>query len=159
MAYVCEPVYSVFGDGFVIWGLWHGLFIIIEKATGWHRSEGGYVLRAVHHVYALAVVIVGWVLFRSESLSYAAQYLKNMTGMMSEGKPLYELSYYIDNIEIMAFVAGIVCALPVFKGILSIEYRRKFLRGAVNVWLMVLFLLSSAAMAASTYNPFIYFRF
>ena len=59
----------------------------------------------------------------------------------------------------MAFVAGIVCALPVFKGILSIEYRRKFLRGAVNVWLMVLFLLSSAAMAASTYNPFIYFRF
>ena len=135
------------------------LFIIIEKATGWHRSEGGYVLRAVHHVYALAVVIVGWVLFRSESLSYAAQYLKNMTGMMSEGKPLYELSYYIDNIEIMAFVAGIVCALPVFKGILSIEYRRKFLRGAVNVWLMVLFLLSSAAMAASTYNPFIYFRF
>ena len=144
---------------FVIWGLWHGLFIIIEKATGWHRSEGGYVLRAVHHVYVLAVVIVGWVLFRSESLSYAAQYLKNMTGMMSEGKPLYELSYYIDNIEIMAFVAGIVCALPVFKGILSIEYRRKFLRGAVNVWLMVLFLLSSAAMAASTYNPFIYFRF
>lgn len=167
MAYVCEPVYSVLATGlwhgaewtFVIWGLWHGLFIIIEKATGWHRSEGGYVLRAVHHVYVLAVVIVGWVLFRSESLSYAAQYLKNMTGMIENHRLAFDYSYYVGTVEIAAFAAALVCAVPAFKNILTARNGSRAANILLNAWLMVLFLLSSAAVAASTYNPFIYFRF
>ena len=144
---------------FVIWGLWHGLFIIIEKATGWHRSEGGYVLRAVHHVYVLAVVIVGWVLFRSESLSYAAQYLKNMTGMIENHRLAFDYSYYVGTVEIAAFAAALVCAVPAFKNILTARNGSRAANILLNAWLMVLFLLSSAAVAASTYNPFIYFRF
>ena len=144
---------------FVIWGLWHGLFIIIEKATGWHRSEGGIVMRAVHHVYALAVVIVGWVLFRSESLSYAAQYLKNMTGMIENHRLAFDYSYYVGTVKIAAFAAALVCAVPAFKNILTARNGSRAANILLNAWLIVLFLLSSAAVAASTYNPFIYFRF
>ncbi len=144
---------------FIVWGLWHGLFIIIEKVSGWQRLEGGLFMRFVHHVYALFVVVIGWVLFRSENLSYAADYLKNMFGAVETDESAYELSYYIDNVELLAFTAGIVLAMPIFKKILQIKYPHKILRSMVNIWLIVLFLLSSAAIAASTYNPFIYFRF
>ena len=66
---------------------------------------------------------------------------------------------YIDNIEIIAFTAAVFCAMPLFKGMLDIKYKHKVLRTLVNVWLILLFVLSSAEIAASTYNPFIYFRF
>ena len=68
-------------------------------------------------------------------------------------------NYYIDNIEIIAFTAAVFCAMPLFKGMLDIKYKHKVLRTLVNVWLILLFVLSSAEIAASTYNPFIYFRF
>ena len=84
-------------------------------------------------------------------------YLKNMFGMVSEHHDCYKLIYYVDTIELIAFGVGILCAMPIFKGMLNIK--NKWLLAAVNIWLMILFLLSASSIAASTYNPFIYFRF
>ena len=56
-------------------------------------------------------------------------------------------------------IMGVVLAMPVFKNILAVPYERKVVRTVVNVWLFALFVLSSAALASATYNPFIYFRF
>ena len=63
------------------------------------------------------------------------------------------------GLEIAAFAAALVCAVPAFKNILTARNGSRAANILLNAWLMVLFLLSSAAMAASTYNPFIYFRF
>ena len=54
-------------------------------------------------------------------------------------------------------VLAIVCALPIFKNMT--EVKSSWANLAINIWLLVLFLLSTAALASSTYNPFIYFRF
>jgi hypothetical protein len=72
---------------------------------------------------------------------------------------LYETPFYFDNIEIIAFVAALLCSVPLFSNMLQIPQERKWLNGLVNAWLLFLFILSTAAIAASTYNPFIYFRF
>ena len=144
---------------FIFWGLWHGMFIILEKATGWHKKEGGWMITLVQHTYCIAAFVVGWVMFRADNMVYAWDYIKNMFGLISEYKIVYKLGYYVDNIEIITFVAAIICAMPVFGNILNIKYERKLLRAGVNLWLVILFILSSAVIAASTYNPFIYFRF
>lgn len=144
---------------FIFWGLWHGMFIIFEKITGWHNKTGSWKISLSQHLYAIFVFVIGWVMFRAENMSYAWQYIKNMFGLIQEHKIIYELPYYIDNIEIFAFVAAILCAMPIFKNILAIRFKRKTARAMVNIWLMMLFILSTAAIAASTYNPFIYFRF
>ncbi len=144
---------------FVIWGIWHGLFIILEKATGWHKKEGGFKLALAHHLYAILIFVIGWVMFRAPNMPYAWSYIKNMFGLVPEHKISYELAYYIDNIEILAFVIAVLCSMPIFRNILNIRFKYKVLRAAVNIWLTGLFILSAAAIAASTYNPFIYFRF
>lgn len=144
---------------FVIWGLWHGFFIILEKATGWHKDKKGWKLNLAQHIYTIFAFVIGWVIFRAPNLSYAGDYIQNMFGLISEHKINYEYAYYIDNIEIMAIVVGIICSMPIFNKILDIEYKHKVWRSLVNIWLIILFILSSATVAASTYNPFIYFRF
>ena len=144
---------------FVFWGLWHGMFIIFEKITGWHKRSGGLKINIAQHLYTIFAFVIGWVMFRADNMAYACEYIKNMFGLIAEHQIAYKLPYYIDNIEIIAFTAAVFCAMPLFKGMLDIKYKHKVLRTLVNVWLILLFVLSSAEIAASTYNPFIYFRF
>lgn len=144
---------------FIIWGLWHGLFIVFEKASGWNKEKSDYKIRFFQHIYTLLIVIIGWVIFRSDNFSYAYDYIKNMFGLINNHKIAYDLSYYFDNVEILAFIGGILCAVPFFNSMLDITKQNKIKRTAVNFWLFLLFILSSLSIAASTYNPFIYFRF
>ena len=61
-------------------------------------------------------------------MGYAWAYIKNMFGLVHNHKILYEYAYYIDNIEILAFVAAILCAMPIFNKMLEVKYERKWLR-------------------------------
>ena len=144
---------------FVVWGLWHGAFIIFEKLTEKKKKEGGLALSCTQHIYTMFAFVIGWVIFRAENLTYAISYIKNMFGMISEHNIIYERFYYIDNTEIIAFVAAVICSMPIFNKLPEIEFRHKIQRTLVDIWLIVLFILSVSVMAASTYNPFIYFRF
>lgn len=144
---------------FVFWGLWHGIFIIFEKITGWHKQDGGVCLKIIQHIYTIFAFVIGWVMFRAENMSYAWDYIKNMFGCLGDVKKAYELPYYIGNLEILIAIISCVCAMPIFGKILQIDFSRKVLRSLVNIWLMILFVASASAIASSTYNPFIYFRF
>lgn len=143
---------------FIFWGLWHGLFIVIEKITGWHKKTGGWLLSLTQHIYCMLAFVIGWVMFRADTMTYAWDYIKNMFGGIKEHHISSELSYYIGNTEIIAFAAAIICAMPIFTRILETP-KSKILHTVLNVWLMGLFFLSAVQIAASTYNPFIYFRF
>ena len=142
---------------FVFWGLWNGFFIILEKMTGWHNDTDKVPVKILKHIYTIFVFVLGWVMFRADNMTYAWTYLKNMFGLVPVHDITYTMMYYVDNVEIVTLLAGILCAMPIFKNMIYVE--NKAAKLAVNVWLIVLFILSSAAIAASTYNPFIYFRF
>ena len=164
---------------FIVWGVWNAVFIIVEKACRNMTKNIGtkgspdkaannllpgcgkafYLLAPLRHLYALLVIIIGWVIFRADTLSYAWQYLRTMFGINSSGQPVYKLPYYIDNIEIMAMTAAIICSFPIFKGLLLDHGKRPVTVTCVNVWLFCLFILSISFLTAATYNPFIYFRF
>lgn len=142
---------------FIIWGLWHGFFIIIEKLTNWHKKEGCWKISLTQHIYTILVFTFGWVLFRAENILYAIQYLGKMLFIGETQNIKYYMGYYIDNIEIITFVVAILCSVPLFKSILHIKNKLGVL--AINVYLLVLFVLSVSCIASDTYNPFIYFRF
>lgn len=143
---------------FVLWGLWHGVFIMLEKWTGFHKKEGGLALTITQHFYAMMVVLLSRVLFRADTVSYAWQYFKNMFGFIPNHNITYSLGYYVGNIEILAFIVATICSVPLFRNIAS-PIKNKYMHIMVNLWIVVLFFVSVAAIAASTYNPFIYFRF
>lgn len=144
---------------FIFWGLWNGFFIILEKMTGWHKETDKPFINFLKHIYTIFIFVLGWVMFRADNMHYAAIYLKNMFGLVKVHDIAYAINYYGDTVEILTFIIAVICAMPVFSKILEIKQERKILRSIVNIWLIILFILSTAAVAASTYNPFIYFRF
>ena len=143
---------------FVIWGLWNGLFIIMERITNWHKKDGP-IIRFIQHSYTIFIFLIGWVMFRAPNMTYAWDYLKNMFGFIPKHNIAHDFIYYVDRIELLAFGVAILCSMPLFTKMLTVSDKRVILKSLINVWLIVLFILSTALIASSTYNPFIYFRF
>ena len=81
-----------------------------------------------------------------------------MFGALKSVDPLYGLDYYVSNIEIIVFIVAVLCAMPIFKNCVATPKNRLAHIG-LYLGILILFLLSVSSIAASTYNPFIYFRF
>ncbi len=154
---------------FVVWGLWHGAFLILE------RMKWGRIIRSawrpLRHAYALIVVVVGWVFFRSESLHQAFSTLGIMFGLNGIDEMECPPVWAWDNEVVLALAAGLLLSVP--SGWYSTVLARIFpeidgrmrkgaaeaIRCAYILFLVLLFFLSSMSLAAGTYNPFIYFKF
>ena len=146
---------------FVIWGIWHGFFIILEKLLNIKEFENrlhSLWINILRHIYCIFVFVIGWVIFRADNMKYAWDYLMNMFGLLHLNTNItYALGYYVDRIEMITFIAAVLCCLPIFKNM--IYTKKAIAKCFVNVWLLLLFFLSTIAIASNTYNPFIYFRF
>lgn len=150
---------------FVVWGLVHGFFMIVERAGLGRLLERAP--RIVGHVYTLLIVIMAWVLFRVTDLTTGYHHLLSMLGMSAGDTVLYPPSLYITNSTLLALCIGILGGLNVHARIGKLMGVRATepifpngLRGAMElIGLVILFLGVSMAVASSTYSPFIYFRF
>jgi len=147
---------------FVVWGIWHGFFIILEKIFNIKEFENkphSWYVNFLRHIYCVFIFVIGWVIFRADNLKYAYDYLMNMFGVLqlNTNEFLYTTGYYIDRIEIITFIAAVLCSVPLFKNMIYVE--NKVAKSCINIWLLILFFLSTITIASSTYNPFIYFRF
>lgn len=143
---------------FIAWGCWHGAFVIFERLTGWSRRNGGRLLSVSQHIYALLVIVFGWVLFRADSFTQARGFWYAMSGCASSPTPVRSV-WGLTPPEIAAMAAALVCSTPVCSGILRVAQSSGWRGWLVNAYLLLLFYLSVVQIVASTYNPFIYFRF
>ncbi len=147
---------------FIIWGIWHGFFIILEKIFNIKEFDSKphtWYMNGLRHLYCILAFVIGWVIFRADNMKYAWDYLMNMFGLLHlhTSEFLYEFGYYVDRIEVITFIIAILCSVPLFKNIVYVE--NKIMKFFINLWLLILFFLSTITIASSTYNPFIYFRF
>ena len=66
---------------FVVWGGIHGLALACERLLGLHRDPqagNGKAVRALWFVVVQCVVLLGWVFFRSESVSDGFRFVSNL---------------------------------------------------------------------------------
>ncbi len=143
---------------FVVWGLFHGFFIVIERVGITKFVEK---LSILSRIYTLLVVMLGWVLFRSENLQYAFHFIGKMFSFSSgtNNYPYLFINKYIIGIALI----GIVFSMPVRKYIE--EHIKTFALGLrildpmKHTFLLLIFIFSIMELAQTTYNPFIYYRF
>ncbi|MGC3966254.1 MAG: MBOAT family O-acyltransferase [Pirellulales bacterium] len=162
---------------FVAWGAYHGAFLIVERAGLARRLQ--QLPATMQHVYTLTAVVFGWTLFRAETLGQAWACWKAMLGCGAAPSAEYDVTTYLDSGLILALVVSVFVALPVGHWLrckwneLRSPERAKFT--VSRIWqrllhpaviefggvgaVAVLFCASAAKLMASTYNPFIYFRF
>ncbi|MBI1197246.1 MAG: MBOAT family protein [Phenylobacterium sp.] len=156
---------------FVVWGLYHGAFLLLERAglrAALERAPG-----AVGHAYALLVVIVGWVLFRAETLPQALDYLEAMARLDRLGPLPLDMRLLLDRETLAALAFGAVFSAPALPWLLArlgatrlppahtLEARldTQGVRVVSAPVLLAGFVLSIALLAGTTLNPFLYFRF
>ena len=135
---------------FMAWGLYFGVLLILEK-----KFLAEWITRlpsVLQHLYALFFIVIGWVFFRSDSMGLAVQYLGSM---FTSTVPLnrFVIEYLLRFWPYLLF--GVVLSAPVFPRLKSTRIWR-VLEFPV---LAVLFTLCLMRLLASSYNPFIYFRF
>lgn len=144
---------------FVVWGFWHGFFLILERILRNHKVSIP-VPCILKWLYTMLVVVIGWVFFRAADLSAAITYLQCMVGATAGYKHAALCAWQDYGIT---FMLGIVCMLPIAK-----KYTQ--MRGTYVLWQRAsrilepllcggLFLIGIAYTVTSTYNPFIYFNF
>ncbi|MDF2592392.1 MAG: algI [Clostridia bacterium] len=144
---------------FIAWGLYFGLLLLLEKfVIGKHIQK---LWQPLQHLYALLFIVLGWVLFRSESLSYAWNYYISMFGLA--GQPLIssQALYYIVEYK-FEFMIAMIATMPIYPMLQAkLQNSRYGLSiGYIKYLVLIgLFGLCIMYLVNSTFNPFIYFRF
>lgn len=157
---------------FIVWGLWHGFFIVAEdlvaKLTGKDRHSRNSKRRAAgiaKHLYTLLVVLIGFVIFRADTMSQAVAMVAAMfSGVHATAQTGLLLAQCMTPLTLCALAAGVVFSTPVLPAILhrtdaltqSAQRAVRVLGGAVLLMLLVTDILH---LSAASYVPFIYFQF
>jgi alginate O-acetyltransferase complex protein AlgI len=145
---------------FVLWGVFHGLFLIIEK-LGFNRILSK-LPGVVSWAYTILIVMVGWVLFRIEKLPEATAYIGKMFGAGDPGK-LHVLSY-LNNESLSILILAVLFSSTFFDRIKTFLTKMKIMNSALfqiaaDIVLIGLLIYCIMYINSGSYNPFIYFRF
>ena len=140
---------------FIIWGLMYGLLICFEKLIGFEKQTKK--LGILSNLYTMFFVIIGWVIFRADSLGQAGLYLSAMFGRL--GNPVLDNGVQFLKQFAVYFILGILFALPIENIKLSkcdekVTGKILYVAGTVGV-----FVIAMAFVTKGGYNPFIYFNF
>ena len=155
---------------FVLWGLYFGLLLVLEKiCLGRILSK----LKVLPHIWTMFLVVFGWVIFTQETMTGLGQYIKAMFGgyglLGADAVSAVTLLQRaeVNTIFFVVFAAAIIFSTPVAKNFQQrciadarIIPEQALSKGlAFDVILLVVLLLSVIQLALGAYNPFIYFRF
>jgi alginate O-acetyltransferase complex protein AlgI len=148
---------------FIAWGLLHGLALVLERGPwgAWISK----VWKPVQHVYAIGVIMLGWVFFRSPTVGYAWNLIKVLLGIIpSSSRIPYSVLPPVANLTWAALIVGILFSIP-----LAVPLRRELDAAAAkhpvifawvrNIFLLLLFIAGVAAQTSANYQPFIYGEF
>lgn len=146
------------GMNFLLWGAYYGLFVVLERV--WLGKCLGRNPRSVlNHLYTLAVVLVGWSLFRVEDMGELGRLWKIM---FTGGGGPYRIGMFADARIWTLLVLGVLLCGPLQS--LCPALTRRFYREDGTTWadaaaMAVVLALCTVLLVCNTYNPFIYFRF
>ncbi|MDO4463136.1 MAG: MBOAT family O-acyltransferase [Bacillota bacterium] len=155
---------------FIVWGIYYGFLIVLPIIFGktiqnFHQKFAFSNTRLFNFVKIVCtdfLVLIGWVLFKSDSLSAAIGYLKSMFGLVNLYQPGYTYKWYLTNYNIFILIISFVAMLPLGKKLfyaLKAKITNYVFEVICDVSTFILLAVSLMYVVTSTYNPFIYFQF
>jgi alginate O-acetyltransferase complex protein AlgI len=144
---------------FIIWGIYHGVFLILERMFLLKVYERIGKIPAV--LITFFIVVIGWIYFRADSVHYANAMVSRLFSSGWELPPLFLDKEFI-TIACLAILFSFFTLVPAGKKILNTVYYDPHSKTGHVCLLLVsitLYDLSLASITTSGFNPFIYFRF
>lgn len=140
---------------YVLWGVYYFVLLTAERLIG--QARLARVPRVLRHILTMALVMVGWVLFAIEDFGALGAYLFAMFslsgGVLSAQAAVWVLSY------LPLMVAAAFASLPFAANFVRRKNQSAPVRWGAPVYCLLLLAAGTAALAAQSYNPFLYFRF
>lgn len=152
---------------YIFWGLYYGILIVLSIIVKkpmkklnqkLHIEDKGW-FDVVRLIRTLFLVCIGYVLFRSDSMGYAWQYLKSMFGIDAVGIVDGVFTDYMASAKGIMLIA-LLSSTPIIPWMKEhVKLPQAVWQGITLVCMVGLFVISILACIKSTYNPFIYFNF
>ncbi|MBE6775488.1 MAG: MBOAT family protein [Ruminococcaceae bacterium] len=142
------------GWNYIIWGVFYAVILIAEKFLYGKRLEKHPV---ISHFYVIIITLISFTIFNRENMGEMLSCFRLMLGL--DGAPFItaEALYYLKSYAVIITVAAIG-STPVMKRFADkLPERARYV--LTPLFIICVFLLSTAYLADGSFNPFLYFRF
>lgn len=140
---------------FIVWGLYCGVFILIEKKFLKNYIEK--LPKMIQIFYTLFIIMISFIIFSGENIGTSVNNivgLFNIHNKIIDSFTLYNLRKYI-----VIILIGVISSTPIIKYIYK-KYRNNFIFNFIEIFILFgLLMVCTAYLIDSSYNPFLYFRF
>ena len=143
---------------FLFWGLYYFVLLVVEKLFLYKWLQK--LPKVLRHIYALIVVLFGWVVFACADLGTAIGMYKNMLGFGGVFADKAAL-FFLASAAVLLAVCAIGSTEAPKKLALKLESKLPSQVGPYVRYVTAIFILlvCVAFLVADSYNPFLYFRF
>lgn len=172
IVFFCTGLWHGANWTFIVWGLWHGFFIVAEDAAkklfglGKHgKNRRNPVETVLKHLYTLLVVLIGFVIFRADNMGQGFSMIGAMfSGIRASAQTGLLLAQCLTPLTMFALLFGLVGSTPVLTMVCRKAEQQTgsvyvCLRVLSYVGALVLLLVDILHLSAASYVPFIYFQF
>jgi alginate O-acetyltransferase complex protein AlgI len=158
---------------FLLWGLWHGGWLVLERVAGERgdssREEtartgtptrSGALRSALRRPLTVLIVMLGWVLFRAESLDGALAIYAGLAGAFGLGiSP--EVAWQLGNGALAALGVGVLLVIfePRLRDAAAASAGPAWRARVARIAAFAVFVASLVRVLAASYSPFLYFQF
>ena len=145
---------------FVVWGLFHGVLLALERATGLARVADD-AWQVPRRAVTFLLVVVGWVFFRAADMGRALEMLRVMFVPRTGEVPSEITTVLTDQRTLVFALALLVVLMPkdLVMGKVVDESRTRLAGAARVAYSAVGAPYAAVLVAAGTFSPFLYFQF
>ena len=172
VVFFCTGLWHGANWTFIVWGLWHGFFIVAEEMVAklFHAGKhgqgfGGAAGSVLKHLYTLLVVLIGFVIFRADNMSQALGMIAAMfSGVNASAQTGLLLAQCLTPLTVCALALGAVGSTPLLPALrCKAEGQSETVQTCVQALgyaaLLLLLVVDILHLSAASYVPFIYFQF
>lgn len=148
---------------FIVWGGYHGLFLVLDRIF-WKEASKRWGA-AITVSLTFLIVSIGWVFFRSDSITQALNMIAALFDPTRIGETGIPIGYVMKNRELAAFlIAAFLSFFPEqlrirMAGLAREKANALFLEYAAAAGACAVFFLSIISLANNSFKPFLYLRF
>ncbi len=160
LVWFCTGLWHGASWNFILWGLYYGLFIVLEMKIGKKKMKKMNPVLA--HIYMIVVVAIGYGIFYFEDIASLGQFFKCVAGFGGNGFVNSSVGTILKN-NVFLLLAAALLSTPIVKKIRELGSRSTGACVTVNTLGIVLnaamLMVSTLFLMNNTNNPFLYFRF
>jgi alginate O-acetyltransferase complex protein AlgI len=141
---------------FILWGIYFGVISVLESSFlgRWLKKLPVFLQR----VYALLLILIGWVFFKIEDVANWGPFFKALVGAgqpsgLNTARTLNILMYF------PLLLLGIIASTPLFKEIYDHMRENQVTSLVLDALLVGVFLLCTAITVSGSYQAFLYSEF